>query len=86
MECHEGPLVERLVEGRGQTAAGAFQDHLVHAAYRGSHVVTDGLLVRGGVTQLGEVAGEDPVGDPLAVHQNAVVVEDHQVVAHARSL
>ncbi|GAA4303056.1 hypothetical protein GCM10023086_19710 [Streptomyces venetus] len=32
--------------------------------------------------QLGEVRREQPVGDGLAVDEYAVVVEDHEVIAH----
>src|SRR5690606_31995235 len=52
----------------------------------GAHVVPDGVLVRGRVPQLGEIGGEEPVGNRLAVHQHTVVVEDDQVIAHTSTL
>ncbi|GHD59761.1 hypothetical protein GCM10010336_11210 [Streptomyces goshikiensis] len=36
--------------------------------------------------QLAQIPGEDPVGEWLAVHQHAVVVEDDEVVAHVPTL
>ncbi|GHH57790.1 hypothetical protein GCM10018775_66110 [Streptomyces umbrinus] len=32
--------------------------------------------------QLGEIGGQQRIGDRLTVHEDAVVVEDHQFVAH----
>ncbi len=32
--------------------------------------------------QLGEIAGQQPVGDRLTVDEDTVVVEDHEVIAH----
>ena len=63
--------------------AGPLQDEVVDSVHGGAHVVPDRVLVGGRMAELGEVGGEDPVGDRLAVDKDTVVVEDDQVIPHS---
>ncbi|GAA3056321.1 hypothetical protein GCM10020000_43430 [Streptomyces olivoverticillatus] len=74
-ETVEDACLQHLVESVRQPLPGALEDELVNAVDGGAHVVANGLLVGGGVTELGQICGKDRIGDGLAVDEHTVVVE-----------
>ena len=58
----------------------------MNAVHGRPHVVPDGFLVRGRMPEFGQILGEEPIGDRLAVDENTVIVEDHEVVSHGSTL
>ena len=58
---------------------------LAHARQRAAHVLRDASLARGRQSRLAEQIGEDPIRVPLAVDEDAIVVEDDEVEGQLRA-
>ncbi|CAG7596091.1 hypothetical protein SBRY_10003 [Actinacidiphila bryophytorum] len=86
LERREDTGVITRVEPLGQTPAAPLPDDIVHAVHRGTHEVPDRVLEGRREPGLGQAVRQDAVGDPLAVDENAVVVEDDQVVGHGHTV